>query len=74
MRKKSCGCYAHDGFVLSPEGLAQRELSLSGVAGMGPEPYLDKAGSVSGLGQGQDILELDDEMTDQQYRRFLDHG
>ena len=74
---RSCGCYAHDGFRLrSPEGLlAQRELELPGSSEVGLTRValsgrLDIPGSVSALERMDS--HWDDEMIDEQYRRFLD--
>ncbi len=73
MDKLSCGCHSHNGFILSPEGLAQRS---SGAVCNGrlddgePSPYLDKDGSVSALVEGEGLSVFDDELIDQQYRRF----
>ncbi len=66
-----CGCRSHGGFLTS-RGLrevAQRSLEGLEVADMGLEPYLDKVGSVS----APTVLELhwDDDIINQQYRRFL---
>ena len=68
---RNCGCHSHNGFVLSPEGLAQREFDLPGVAAMATKRYLDKVGSVSGLELERNIT-VSDALIDQQYRRFLD--
>ena len=57
MRK--CGCHSHGGFLLSPEGLAQRELRLPGVAGMRSSCYVDRVGSVSVLVEVEDDFEYD---------------
>ena len=66
-----CGCHSHNGFQLSPEGLAQRERQLDEVVDMWPSSaYLDKVGSVSD--SGVSILHWEDEMYyDQQSRRHL---
>jgi len=68
---RRCGCHSHNGLLLSPEGLAPRELESPGVDAMAPELYLDLDGSVSGL--RRDETRWDYELLDQQYRRFL-HG
>ena len=72
-----CGCYSHNGFVLraSDEGLAQREVSRREIHAMGLDPdagqfYLDKVGSVSGLRRDERPSVFDDDLIDQQYRRF----
>ncbi len=69
---RTCGCHSHNGFQLSPEGLAQRELELPGVDGMALRSYVDKVGSVSGLRRDEDLHVFDDQVLDEQYRRFLD--
>jgi hypothetical protein len=45
---RRCGCHSHNGFVLSPEGLAQ-QFSLEGLAPRGADDYVDREGSVSAL-------------------------
>ncbi len=67
---RRCSCHSHNGFQLSPEGLAQREFELPGVDNMEAISYLDKVGSVSGLRRDEDLYVMEDEMIDQQYRRF----
>jgi len=72
MRK--CRCFSHNGYQLSPEGLAQREFVLPGVDGVGVSRYLDKVGSVSGLELERDLYEMTlDSDIDEQARRFH-HG
>ena len=66
---RDCGCHSHNGFQLSPEGLAQRELELPEVDRMGTSRYVDKSGSVSALVEVED--HWDDEIMEDQYRRFL---
>ena len=69
MRK--CGCHSHNGFRLSPEGLAQREDIRPGVDGMAPSRYLDSTGSVSGLELELDLYaEISDEVLEAQSERF----
>ena len=66
-----CGCHSHNGFVRSPEGLAQRELKLDALDAMGLKPILDKLGSVSALVEVEDLYAfVTEDMTDEQYRRF----
>ena len=64
-----CGCHSHNGMLLSPEGLAQRELKLPGIDAREPSLYLDSVGSVSGSIPDQVIFE--DALLEDQYRRFL---
>jgi len=66
----SCRCYAHNGLVRSPEGLAQRDPVGPELAGTVAARYLDKVGSVSALVEVEDPI-FDHELLDQQYRRFL---
>ena len=66
-----CGCHSHNGFRLSPEGLAQRDREGPELAGVIAKRYLDKVGSVSGLELERINLELGDEEIEEQYRRFL---
>jgi len=65
-----CGCHSHNGFQLSPEGLAQRDLEGPELAGVVAKRYLDKVGSVSGLERNG--THWDDDVIDQQHRRFVD--
>ncbi len=58
MKARTCGCHSHNGLVLSPEGLAQRTLSLDEVDGMDASRYLDKVGSVSGLELERDLYAI----------------
>ncbi len=67
-----CGCHSHNGFQLSPEGLAQRELEGPELAGVVAKRYLDKVGSVSGLELERDLYaDISDQQIDEQARRFL---
>ena len=73
---RSCGCHSHNGLLLSPEGLAQREPEFADDPGVGLprsdyRSILDKVGSVSGARRDEMMLEFDDELIDEQYRRFL---
>ncbi len=70
---RNCGCHSHNGLLLSPEGLAQREPEGPELAGVVAMRYLDKVGSVSGLELERNFCEWDDQYLDQQYRRFT-HG
>jgi len=70
VKRSSCGCHSHNGFRLSPEGLAQREHESLELAGMVATRYLDRVGSVSGLELERDLFVHDDEYIDSQYRRF----
>ncbi len=67
-----CGCHSHNGFQLSPEGLAQREREGPELAGVVAKRYLDKVGSVSGLELERDLFaDISDQQIDEQARRFL---
>jgi len=69
---RKCSCHAHNGFVLSPAGLAQ-QTSLEGLAPRGEFVYVDKVSSVSALAEAEALHVFDHELIDQQYRRFI-HG
>ena len=70
---RDCGCHSHNGFLLSPEGLAQRDRQIDAfLEGALTEDdqavRLDKSGSVSGSDQLSS--HWDDELIEEQYRRF----
>jgi len=70
-------CYSHNGFQLSPEGLAQRELEFAGFPEVGltrseESVTLDSRVSVSGLRRDEIAMEFHEEIIDEQYRRFLE--
>ena len=58
MKPRTCGCHSHNGLLLSPEGLAQREFGLDGVDAMAPGSYLDIESSVSGLELERDLYAI----------------
>ena len=71
--RRVCGCHSHGGFILSPEGLAQRERQLDAfrsvpLTGDVEGVRLDKSGSVSALELPQFIF--DDTVIEEQYQRF----
>ncbi len=68
MRK--CRCYSHNGMLLSPEGLAQREFDLPGVDGMASGSYLDSRVSMSAFGHGPDPIWPSDQTVLEQGERF----
>jgi len=68
-----CRCFSHDGFQLSPEGLAQREFVLPGVDAMAIRPYVDKVGSVSALVEVEDDFDYD-ELHVELNQGFIHHG
>jgi len=68
MRK--CVCYSHNGFRLSPEGLAPREQRSKGLTAREFAAIVDTVGSVSALVEGEDVYIQDDLFIDEQYRRF----
>ena len=68
---QGCECHSHNGFQLSPSGLAQ-QTSLEGLAPRGDLAYIDKVVSVSGLRRDETTMIFDDEVIEDQYRRFLD--
>jgi len=67
-----CSCSSHGSFLTSKglEQAAQRKLELLSIDSMDTRLYLDKVGSVSGLGRDGTHWPSDEEI-DQQYRRFL---
>ncbi len=71
MKARSCGCHSHNGLLLSPEGLAQRELKLDAIDAVEAPRYLDSRVSVSGLVEVEGDHVFDDQLIDSQYRRFL---
>ncbi len=69
-----CSCFAHDGFLTAAgyAAVAQRDVDIpEGVDMEGDLWYLDKVRSVSGLRRDETMLVFDDELIDNQYRRFL---
>ena len=69
-----CGCHSHNGFQLSPEGLAPRESYRDYLDRMDMSLHLDSRVSVSGLGRdGDRFVGFSDEEIDEQARRFH-HG
>ena len=70
----TCGCTSHNGFLTS-RGLrevAQRSLEGLEVDAMDESRYLDKVGSVSGARRDETDHVFDDQVLDEQYRRFLE--
>jgi len=67
----TCSCSAHGGF-LTAKGLreAAQRLSLEGLAPRGEMCEVDKVGSVSALAEAEDFHVFDDELIEQQHRRF----
>ncbi len=68
-----CECSAHNGFLLAKglEEAAQRRASLAALDAMGPNMYLDKVGSVSGLELERDSYRYtSDTFLDRQAERF----
>ena len=68
----TCSCRSHNG-LLTAKGLeetAQRSLEGLEVADRDSSRYVDRVGSVSGL--RRDEIHWDDDVIDQQHRRFLD--
>ena len=66
---RTCGCHSHNGMLLSPEGLAQRDRKVPGLDAMALSSYVDSKVSVSGLRRDETLF--DDALLEQQYRRFL---
>ena len=71
MTRRTCGCHSHNGLLLRPEGLAQRELERYGVDTMDMFGYVDKSGSVSALVEVEGSHVFDDQLIDEQYRRAV---
>ena len=68
---RDCTCHSHNGFRLSPEGLAQRKPESFELASMAAKRYLDKVGSVSGLELERDSYRYtSDIFLDRQAERF----
>ncbi len=67
-----CSCSSH-GTFLTAKGLeeAAQRFSLEGLAPRGEREYLDKVASVSALDEDEARFPFDDELIDNQYRRFL---
>ena len=71
MRKRICGCHSHDGFQLSPEGLAQRDDVGPELAGVVATRYLDSMGSMSANGHGHGPPSIfDEKILEAQSERF----
>ncbi len=68
----NCGCHSHGGFLRSPEGLAQRNYSVrEGVDRAAELARLGTRVSVSGLRRDEIEMIFDEEVLDEQHRRFL---
>ncbi len=65
-----CKCLSHNGF-LTTAGYAALDAGLELAFG-GSDCYLDKVGSVSALEVEGELAVWDDQVLDEQYRRFLD--
>jgi len=67
-----CTCHSHNGFLtsLGLEEAAQRSRQAPGVADMALSQYLDRPGSVSGLRRDEINMIFDEELLDEQHRRF----
>jgi len=75
--KSSCTCHSHNGFRLSSAELEQRgvdrahELAMLALDNPESQLYLDRVGSVSGLGRDEDLYaDVSDALLNEQYRRF----
>jgi len=70
--RTGCSCHSHSGFLTARgiRAVAQRSLEGLEVDAMAVPLYLDKVGSVSGLELERDYHVFDDQLLDQQYRRF----
>ncbi len=63
-----CGCISHDGF-LTRRGY--QSLRAPEVDKAEASLYLDKVGSVSAVRRDEAMVIFDDEVLEEQYRRFL---
>ncbi len=70
-----CRCHSHNGFVLGePRSLEGLSIARAEEKGLTPDVdcvRLDLVGSVSGLRRDETDHVFDDEIVDNQYRRFL---
>ena len=72
---RNCGCFAHDGFRLSPEGLAQRELELDGGVDVEHSlAHIDGRVSVSALVEVEDDFDYDENHMRLNQEGFIHHG
>ena len=74
MKDCLCQCLSHNGF-LTAKGLveaAQRDVVIDGVAGMDLFGYIDSRVSVSELRRDETDFFFDDDLIEEQHRRFLD--
>ncbi len=76
---RNCGCHSHNGFQLSPEGLAQREYRRTVSQEMGLREgdlssILDKVRSVSALDGDGDSVIWNDSLLEDQLARHLFNG
>jgi len=75
--KNVCDCSSHNGFLTAKglEEAEQRRLELPEFQGVDERQlslYLDSRISVSGARRDETLCIFDDEVIDEQYRRFLD--
>ena len=72
--RAACDCRSHNGFLTAKglEETAQRSLEGLEVDNMHLERYLDKVGSVSGLGLDGTFHVFDDRLIDEQCLRSAD--
>jgi len=66
-----CDCRAHGSF-LTAKGLGEtaQQISLEGLAPRGVREYIDRVGSVSALVEVEENFVFDDQLLDEQDRRF----
>ncbi len=66
---RDCGCHSHNGFLLSPEGLAQREMFSEGdLTRLDDCVSLDMVGSVSALDEPSEPIWVDQVIEEQLLR------
>ncbi len=72
MKAQACSCRSHGGFLTAKglEEAAQRKCSQLELDAMGLPGYLDKVVSVSAVGRDETTFIFDDEVIDEQFRRF----
>ena len=66
-----CECVSHNGFLTKAGfALVAQQRSLEGLTLLSDSVRLDIVGSVSALAEAEDSHVFDDQVIDQQYRRF----
>jgi len=69
---RDCSCHSHNGLLTAKgRAAAAQRLSLEGLVPRGELEYVDRVDSVSALAEAEGAHVFDDELIDEQYRRFL---